>query len=159
MCCARVMSLIASGFMGLFGAGYCAIGASMLVPRLDGWVGLGSLYPSLFKRFLRAGGETPENPGGKGEEEGEVLLPREDLAFRFLAYVLLLLGVCRLVSGLYWGCGYVALGLGTCLAEMGLLGYELLTHETVVLYRVMGVLCELVILSLVYIGSALPYCR
>ena len=94
-----------------------------------------------------------------GEGEEEVLLPREDLAFRFLAYVLLLLGVCRLVSGLYWGCGYVALGLGTCLAEMGLLGYELLTHETVVLYRVMGVLCELVILSLVYIGSALPYCR
>jgi hypothetical protein len=154
------MSLIASGFMGLFGAGYCAIGASMLAPRLDGWVRLGSLYPSLFKRFLRAGGgETPENPGGKGEGEEEVLLPREDLAFRFLAYVLLLLGVCRLVSGLYWGCGYVALGLGTCLAEMGLLGYELLTHETVVLYRVMGVLCELVLLSLVYIGSALPYCR
>ena len=154
------MSMIASGVMGLFGMAYCAMGMSMLVPGLDRWGQMSTLYPSLFKRFLR-------EPGGESDKESDIGagtrdasdLQREDLAFRQLAYLLLLLGACRVASALYWGCGYVFLGLGTCFAEMAFVGHELLRHETVLLHRAMAVLSELCVLSLVYIGSALPYCH
>lgn len=149
--------MIASGAMGLFGGAYCCLGVSMLTPGLSRARWLASLYPSLFKRFLREeqGGE--EGIGLGTRDTGE--LGREDLAFRELAYLLLLLGACRLASALYWGCGYVFLGLGTCFAEMAFVGHELLRHETVLLHRGMAVLFELCVLSLIYIGSALPYCH
>lgn len=155
------MMILASVAMGLFGLAYGAMGVSMLVPGLDRWGGLGGLYPSLFKRFLLRGeacGKEEAGDIGSGTRS-TAELEGEDLAFRELAYLLLLLGACRVASALYWGCGYVFLGLGTCFAEMAFVGHELLRHDTVVLHRGMAVLFETCVLSLVYIGSALPYCH
>ncbi len=166
------MSIIGSVLMGLFGAGYCGMGACMLVPGLNRkwatpagkaeWTSLGALYPSLFKRFLQTELAQPEE-GAKDGEMGTGVrelaeLVREDLGFRLLAYLLLLLGGLRLFVAVHWGCGFVCLGLGTCLAEMAVVGHELLRHDAVRLHRGMSVLAEIGVLSLVFIGTALPRC-
>lgn len=158
--------------MGLFGVGYCGMGVCMLVPGMNRkwaspvgqgeWASLGALYPSLFKRFLQTELAESEN-GGKDSEMGTgvrelVELVKEDLAYRFLAYFLVLLGCLRLFVALHWGCGFVYLGLGTCLAEMAVVGHELLRHDAVRLHRGMSVLAEIGVLSLVFIGTALPHC-
>ena len=163
------MSIVGSGLMGVFGAGYCAMGLCMLVPGFnrkwasaDGqkeWTGLGALYPSLFKRFL-------QTELGEGKDSGEmgtgvrelVELVQEDLAYRLLGYFLLLLGMLRLFVALHWACGFVFLGLGTCLAEMAVVGHELVRHDAVRLHRGMSVLGELCVVSLIFIGTALPRC-
>lgn len=157
--------------MGMFGAGYCGMGLCMLVPGMSRprasasgqkeWAGLGELYPSLFKRFLQT--ELAETEAGKDGEMGTgvrelVELVREDLAYRLLAYFLLGLGLLRLFVALHWGCGFVYLGLGTCIAEMSVVGHELLRHDAVRLHRGMSVLAELCVLSLIFIGTALPHC-
>lgn len=158
--------------MGLFGAVYCGMGVCMLVPGMNRkwatsagqaeWASLGGLYPSLFKRFLQTEPVEPEN-GGKDSEMGTgvrelVELVKEDLAYRLLAYLLVFLGCLRLFVAAHWGCGFVFLGLGTCLAEMAVVGHELLRHDAVRLHRGMSVLAELGVLSLVFIGTALPHC-
>lgn len=170
------MSIIGSGLMGLFGAGYCGMGVCMLVPAMNRtwastagraeWTGLGALYPSLFKRFLQTEmAEGPKSTGVEAEDGGVgtgvrelVELVKEDLAYRLLGYFLLLLGSLRLFVAFHWGCGFVYLGLGTCLAEMAVVGHELLRHDAVRLHRGMSVLAELCVVSLVFIGTALPHC-
>ena len=146
------MSLFSSCVMGLAGGGYCLLGCSMLVPSLLGdarWVS--ALYPSLFKRFL------PLEEEAKTPDPVE--LERDDLAFRLLGYLLLLLGLCRIVTGLYWGCGYVYLGLGTCVAEIGVICHELLRHDALQLHRGMPVLLANMGLSILYVSSAVLHCR
>ena len=161
------MSIISSGIMGLDGLAYCGLGVCMLSPRLiggqsPGKPSLAALYPSLFKRFLHRE-EGPEEQerceGGIGEDTRDpVELVKEDLAFRLLGYLVLLMGVCRVVTSFYWGCGYIYLGLGTCLVEIAIVCNELLRHDSMFLHRAMTVLLENLVLSLVYMSTAVPHC-
>ena len=64
-----------------------------------------------------------------------------------------------MITSFYWGCGYIILGLTTCLGEIAILCHELLGHESARLHRTMGVVLHNVGVSLLYIGCALPYCR
>ena len=148
------MSLISSCVMGVAGGSYCLLGGSMLVPHLLGdarWVS--ALYPSLFKRFL------PREDEEEARKPDPVELEKDDLAFRLLSYLLLLLGLCRIVTGLYWGCGYVYLGLGTCMAEVGVICHELLRHDALQLHKGVPVLLANMGLSILYVSSAAPHCR
>jgi hypothetical protein len=148
--------------MGLDGAGYCVLGVCMLVPRLGEQTrqapAIAALYPSLFRRFLLEDQDKEAGETGTGTQDPQDLR-RGDLAFRLLGYFLLSLGACRLVAAFYWGCGYVYLGLGTCIAEMALVSNELLRHESMLLHRAMGVLLENAVLSLVYMCAAFPHCH
>jgi hypothetical protein len=148
--------------MGLCGLIYVGLGASMLAVRVR-WgehTGispyLASLYPLLFKRFQSA------EEGDCGQEEVGMRdareLVNEDLGFRMLAYLLLLLGLSRLVSACYWGCGYLILGLATCAVEIAFVSNELLRHESVFLHRAMGVIFEIGVFSVLYISTCVPYC-
>jgi len=129
-----------------------------------GCVWLGALYPSVFKRFLQT--EMTEQ-GGANRKQQEIgtgvreldELEREDLAFRMLAYFVLFLGFLRVFVALHWSCSYVFLGLMTCLVEMAVVAHELLRHDAVQLHRVMSVLTELCVISLIFLGTALPHCR
>ena len=87
------------------------------------------------------------------------LLQARGVAFRLLAYLLVFLGVCRLISACYWGCGYVYLGMASCVAEISVVVTELLHHRSVRLHRAMSVLLELGVLSEIYLGTAIPYCH
>jgi len=87
------------------------------------------------------------------------LLQARGVAFRLLAYLLVFLGVCRLISACYWGCGYVYLGMASCIAEISVVVTELLHHRSVRLHRAMSVLLELGVLSEIYLGTAIPYCH
>jgi hypothetical protein len=148
------MSIFSSSVMGLAGSTYCLLGGCMLVPHLLGdarWIS--ALYPSLFKRFLQASDEEEE------AKSDAVELEKDDLAFRLLSYLLLLLGVCRLVTAFYWGCGYVYLGLGTCMAEVGVICHELLRHDSLQLHRGVPVLLANMGLSILYVSSAAPHCK
>ena len=162
------MSVIGSCLMGAFGVSYCAMGVCMLLPGLNRrwastagqneWAGLGALYPSLFKRFLQTEmGEAGEETMGAGVRD-LAELEKEDLAFRMVAYSVLLLGGLRVFVAVQWGCGVVSLGLLSCLAERGLVAHELLRHEAVCLTRAVSLLGELCIISLIFIGTSLPHC-
>lgn len=87
------------------------------------------------------------------------LLLSKEVAFRFLAYLLVLFGLCRLVSACYWACGYVYLGMASCMIEIGIIATELLQYRSMRLHGAMGVLLELGILSEIYLGTAIPYCH
>lgn len=109
-------------------------------------------------------GEDAEARGGGGAVQRMAAMTESHcetrlLCHRLLGYLLCVVGVCRLVSSVRWGCGYMYLGLATCLAEMGMLCHELLLHETMQIHRAMGVLMLNVAVSLVYIGAGLPSCR
>ena len=170
--------LVASGVMALDGTLYCALGISMIYPAClpRGRTELARLYPSLFRFFLfgppviqTLDDPDPCSPMGERDQEqpfqsvlngsvrplGEL---QHDLGFRLLAYLLLLAGVCRLITGFHWGCGYIYLGLGTCLAEIGMVCNELLREESMLLHRAMGVLLSNMVLSLVYLSAGLPHC-
>jgi len=175
------MSIISSGVMGLDGLAYCGLGVCMLSPSVshnnnDGVPAMAALYPSLFKRFLLLPAQQQassvasgvddvddenrcQHLGGIGEDmQDPVRLARDDLAFRLLGYLVFLLGLCRIVTSFYWGCGYIYLGLGTCLVEIGIVCNELLRHESMLLNRAMTVLLENLVLSLVYMSTAVPHC-
>lgn len=166
------MSLVvASLLLGLDGGVYCALGLCMLFPSLTRRSSdAGKLYPSLFKMFLEPPppmclGEDPEGTGsdqyhsvlnGHVRPLGELV---HEVGFRLLGYLLILAGVCRIITGIHWGCGFVYLGLGTCLAEIAMICNELLREESMLLHRAMTVLLCNVILSLVYLSAGLPHCR
>lgn len=121
---------------------------------------LAAFYPSLFRRFQAVydeQGGTCSDEIGMGTKDPRELV-NEDLSFRLLAYLLLLLGLCRLVPACFWGCGYMAIGLGSCVAEVAIVSNELLRHESVLLHRAMRVLLETVVVSLIYIGCGVAYC-
>ena len=147
------MSIVASGVMFLAGACYGLMGVSMLLP-LRQLSHVAALYPSLFKRFVQRDGVV-----GNAAEEAVTEAGRDELAYRLLGYVLVLLGMCRLITALYWGCGYVYLGLGSCVAEVALVSHELLRHDAVHLHRAMAVLSEIVMLSLIFLSAAVPHCH
>jgi hypothetical protein len=169
------MSLIfASVVLGLDGILYCGLGLCMLIPSeylTRRSSDLARLYPSLFKAFLELPASQASFDGAMSDSDsppfhsvlngsvrpiGELV---RELGFRLLAYLLLLAGVCRIITGVHWGCGFVYLGLGTCLAEIGMICNELLREEAVLLHRGMVVLLCNVVLSLVYLSAGLPYCR
>jgi hypothetical protein len=112
-----------------------------------------SLYLDIFKDF------PGPCPGDAVETPSDESIGREALTWRFTAYVLLMFGITRIISSFHWGCGYVLLGLTTCVGEIGLLCNELLCHDSARLHRAMAfVLCNVAV-SLIYIGTALPSCR
>ena len=67
--------------------------------------------------------------------------------------------MCRVITCFYWGCGYVYLGLGSCVGEIALICNELLRFESMHLHGAMALLLETVVLALLYIGTAVPYCQ
>jgi hypothetical protein len=50
------------------------------------------------------------------------------------------------------------LGLATSLGEIAFLSHELLRYESLLLHRAMAFMLLNVVLSIVYIANALPYC-
>ena len=82
----------------------------------------------------------------------------QELGFRLLAYLLIIVGVCRLITGFHWGCGYIYLALATCLGEIFMVCNELLREESVLLHRAMAIFLSNMVLSLVYLSAGLPYC-
>ena len=154
------MSIVSSVILGLDGVGYCLLGACMLVPRFGEMRGeipaIAALYPSLFKRFLRS--EDASGEIGAGTHE-PIQLVKEDLGYRLLAYLLLCLGVSRAALACFWGCGYVYLGLGTCVAEMAIVSNELLQHDSATLHRAVAVLLENAVLAILFMSAAGPHCK
>lgn len=156
---------------------YIGLGMAMLSPRAHG-VCVAELPEALFKRFspmqCKRHGSVVEDcdEAGSGdacddEAVAEMMIEGpistvtlgRGLDMRLMAYILLVLGLCRLTTAFYWGCGYVALGLGSCLAEICMLCHELLRHESVCTQRAVGMVLLNSAVSLLYIGLALPHCR
>jgi hypothetical protein len=156
--------LISALLMGANGAAYILLGVCMLFPVHHPWrQRLGQLYPSLFKEFLvpplsdeeAQPAEQPPAPLSAVRLCGDLV---HQLGYRMLGYLLLVVGLCRTITCFHWGCGYIYLGLGTCLAEIGMLCNELLRQESMLIHRTMAVLLLNVAVSLLYIGGGLPYC-
>ena len=159
---------ITSGVMLLNGLVYCALGVCMLTPvRTMGkrhethWNRAGIWYPSMFKEYLPLLQDT-ERPG---VDDGAAVtnpmveqIASKDLAFRLIAYLVFLLGFWRILTGLFWVCGFVFLGLGSCVAEIAIISLELLRHDSVMLHRTMLVLFLDVLLILIYSVPALYIC-
>lgn len=153
---AAIMTLLILSTVVLFLDGFCYVlmGCCVLwaVPCVDHATRrrVVALYLDIFKDFRPSDG--PEAPH-------EEPVGRQGLAWRFVAYTLLVFGFMRIVSSLHWGCGYVLLGLTTCVGEIAVLCNELLCHDSAMLHRAMAFVLHNVAVSLVYIGTALPYCR
>ena len=148
------MSVLASAIMGVDGLLYVGRGGCMLAPaRLQAMRDLATVYPSLF-RPLREVSSDPEVPPQIRPVSDLV----HDLGYRMMGYLLLFVGVARLLTGMSWGCGYIYLGLWTCLAEMGMICNELLRQESMFLHGAMGVLMLNVFLSLAYVIAGVPHC-
>jgi hypothetical protein len=160
------LMIFATAVLFLDGLAYLCLGVCVLFPGVcpnAPWARtLSSFYLAMFKDY------TPLQSEDSGEEEGEpdkherahpVAAACGHVGWRLAAYLLLLLGLCRVVTSFHWGCGYIMLGLTTCIAEIGFLCNELLRHESARLHRTMGFVLHNVAVSLLYIGSALPHCR
>lgn len=154
------MSILSSLVMGAHGLMYLGTGVCMLVPGTSSeyLCEVSSVYAMMFKP-LRL-----EEDAGDGEEKQTrsdrlVEMARSDLGYRMVGYLLVLLGVCRLAAGVHWGCGYVYLGLATGIGEVALVCNELLRYESLHLHRAVGVLLENMVVSILYISAAVPYCR
>jgi hypothetical protein len=148
------MALLASVIMGLDGLVYIALGGCMLAPpRVALMRDVATLYPALFKPLREVSADPEATP---------VIRPVSDLVhdlgYRMMAYLLLLVGVARLLTCFHWGCGYVFLGMWTCLAEMGMICHELLRQESMYLHGAMGALMGNVFLGMSYILLAVPQC-
>jgi hypothetical protein len=148
------MSVLASVIMGLDGCLYVCLGACMLAPpRFQAMRDLAAAYPSLF-RPLREVSSDPEMVPQIRPVSDLV----HDLGYRMMGYLLLFVGVARLLTGMFWGCGYIYLGLWTCVAEMGLICNELLRQESMFLQGAMGALMGNVFLGLSYVIAGIPHC-
>ena len=158
-----MFQIITAILMGANGITYCVVGVCMLLPytKRDSFFGLAHLYSSMFKtQAPHSLQDAPSSSSVNDPEKSQESTPENDgLWYRLLAYLLLLLGVCRAVTGFFWGCGYVYMGLGTCLAEIGIVAHELLRQESLLLNRAMIVLFDSVCLALLYISSAVPHCH
>lgn len=149
------MSVVASALLGADGLAYLCMGACMLCPpRASLMRDAAVLYPSLFKplRELSADAETPP-----------VVRPVadlvHDLGYRMMAYLLVLVGAARLLTSVQWGCGFVYLGLWTCVFEVGLVCNELLRQESMFLHGAFVVLLGNFALSVCYVCLAAPVCH
>ena len=148
------MSLLASVIMGMDGLLYVCLGGCMLAPpRVVAMREVATLYPALFKPLREVSVDPEATP---------VIRPVSDLVhdlgYRMIAYLLVLVGVARLLTSFNWGCGYVYLGLWTCLAEMGMICNELLRQESMYLHGAMAALMGNVFLGMSYIILAVPRC-
>ena len=148
------MSLLASVIMGMDGLLYVCLGGCMLAPpRVVAMREVATLYPALFKPLREVSVDPEATP---------VIRPVSDLVhdlgYRMMAYLLVLVGVARLLTSFIWGCGYVYLGLWTCLAEMGMICNELLRQESMYLHGAMAALMGNVFLGMSYIILAVPRC-
>ena len=164
-----VSMVFSTVIMLLDGIMYLALGLCMIFPLPfvpSKWVlCLARLYPSLFHDYHSTvpvvGDGVPSDDhrcvSHGGEEESVVPMSRLDQ--RILGYLLAVLGFCRVIASFYWGCGYIIMGLCTCLAEIGMLCNEMLQHESVRIHGTMAVVLHHVFVSLLYIGCALPYCK
>lgn len=162
---------ISSVIMLLDGVAYLMFGLCMIFPvpliPLRWRMLLAHIYPSIFHEYHRNVSindgicfEPPSTEEQVCEEKGEDLLGRaRHLEQRIMGYLLVVLGFCRVVTSFYWGCGYIIMGLCTCLAEIGMLCNEMLQHDSVRIHGTMAVVLHNVGVSLLYIGCALPYCR
>ena len=151
------MSVISSIVLGLNGAVYVVMGGCMLYP---GDIGVSllrpyvsSLYASVFKPMCVEDSETGGVVTARRFEELRV-----ELSYRILAYLIVVMGACRFLLCFFWGCGYVYVGLWTCIAEAALVCNELLLMESVNLHRGMLVLVCNAILGIVFVCLAVPHC-
>jgi hypothetical protein len=149
------MSWVSSGVLLMDGLLYVGVGAAMLSPYLVSPVEIITLYASTVKGWREY--NTSPNP----TDVAPVKAPHElamDIGYRFLAYLLVGLGLIRALTAFHWGCGYIHLGLATSLGEIALLSHELLRYESLLLHQAMAFMLLNVVLSIVYIANALPYC-
>ena len=151
------MSVFSSVVLGLNGVAYVVMGGCMLYPgeiRLSPLrPNASGLYASVFKALCL---EDAENNAAVTVRFYDEL--KTELSYRILAYLILLMGVSRALLCFFWGCGYVYLGLWTCLAEAGMVCYELLLMDSVNLHRGMLVLACNFILSIIFVCLAVPHC-
>jgi hypothetical protein len=165
------MSLwVSSLLLGMDGLLYMGMGVCMLLgdTRPPWCQQLAGAYPSLcrspplscrVRRDLLPSVDDDDDDGERSCSGGDDPSSGNLLAFRMLAYLLVLVGLCRFITCFHWGCGYILLGLTTCLSEIAMLCHELLRYESLLLHRTMAVFLCNVAVSLVYIGAGLPYCR
>lgn len=147
--------MVASLIMGLDGLAYITLGVCMLAPpRAPLMRDLATVYPSLFKPLREVSIDAESAPMIRPVSD---LI--HDLGYRMMGYVLVLVGVARVLTSIQWGCGYVYLGLWTCLAEIGLVCNELLRQESMFLHGAVAVLLGNFSLSLAYICLAIPGCK
>lgn len=169
---------VASGVMLINGGVYCVLGVCMLTPvRAVGkrhqtqWSRLGGWYPSMFKNYMSLLQPEPlrectipddESRVEAGETDCAIETVEQfackDLAFRLLAYLVFLIGFWRILAALFWACEYVFLGLGSCIAEIGIISLELLRHDSVMLPRTMLIMFLDVLLILIYLVPSLLFC-
>jgi len=148
------MSVLASAIMGLNGAAYMSLGACMLTPpRFQLMRDMAAAYPSLFKPLREISSDPEAVPQLRPVSD---LV--HDLGYRMLGYLLLFVGAARLLTGMFWGCGYIVVGMWTCVAEMGLICNELLRQESMFLQGAMGVVMGNVFLALAYVMAGIPHC-
>ena len=149
------MSWISTGILLADGLGYIGIGLAMLSPYPITPVELITVYASAIKGWREY--NTSPNPA----DVAPVKAPHElamDFGYRLLAYLLVGLGLIRALTAFHWGCGYIHLGLATSLGEIAFLSHELLRYDSLLLHRAMAFMLLNVVLSIVYIANALPYC-
>jgi hypothetical protein len=149
------MSVLGTVIMGLDGVAYLALGACMLAaPRIPRVRPLATLYPSLFRPLRELSACDPEAPS--------VVLPvadlMHDLGYRMMAYLLFVFGLARTLTAFHWGCGYVYLGLSTCLAEVGMVCHELLRQESMYVHGAVAAIVGNMFLGMAYICVAVPRC-
>jgi hypothetical protein len=148
------MSVLASAIMGLDGLLYLGLGGCMLAAgQVPAVRDLAAVYPSLFKP-LREVSVDPEVAPQLRPVPDLV----HDLGYRMMGYLLVFVGVARLLTSAFWGCGYVYLGLWTGLAEMGLICNELLRQESMFLHGAMAAIMANVFLVLAYVMMGVPHC-
>ena len=149
------MSWLSTGILLVDGLGYIGMGLAMLSPYPFSPPELITLYASTVKGWREY--NTSPNP----TDVAPVKAPHElamDIGYRLLAYLLVGLGLIRALTAFHWGCGYIHLGLATSLGEIAFLSHELLRYESLLLHRAMAFMLLNVVLSIVYIANALPYC-
>jgi len=147
-------SVFSTVVMGTYGLAYLCLGCLMLKPVarvID--PNLILMYASLFKAL-----RYPEQEDGSMQPLRPMDDLRRDLSYRLLAYLLIVFGVCRIITGFSWDCGYVYLGLWTCVAECAAVCHELLCMDGVTLHRAMCVLVCNVAMCLLYVCSGVPAC-
>lgn len=143
------MSLISTCILAVDGLFYVGMGTEMLAPYTLHVTKLATIYTSLVKNWRE-----PADPSVIRSAQDLSM----DLGYRVVAYLLIMLGAIRILTAFHWGCGFIHLGLATCLSEIAMIVHELLQYESLLLHRAITFMLINVILSIVYIANALPYC-
>ena len=149
------LALLACCLLGVNGAVYVAMGGVMLLGPEQGVAReFATAYASLFKAFRELPSlDSKAPPAMLGTPD-----LRREIGFRVLSYLLLLMGIFRVLTAFHWECTFVYIGLSTYLSEIAIVCNELLAHESVLLHRGMAVILANVAFSIVYLANALPFC-